>query len=124
MNLNQLVYKPGEHLIGYQENDYLYTINGIVYGQVIDKVVYSKDGHYIGEFNAFGYLVRRKRKLTTDVFELPENGDGLPKSLLFVGICKQLGVLMGKSGAGGPGGANEYPCTDELEQIYLKEPAK
>lgn len=73
MNIDQLVYKPGKELIGYQDGKYMYTINGVSYAKVKDNFVFAKDGSYIGEFNFAHYLVSKKRDLVIDPYNLPAN---------------------------------------------------
>ncbi len=117
MKFNQLVYKPGKELIGYQLEDILYTTNGIAYGKIVNNVVYKKDGQYIGEFNPFGYLISMERTRKIDAFELPENNEPLSKKILLFGASRKATGLSKPYHNGGTTEFHEYPCTEELENM-------
>ncbi len=122
MKFNQLVYKPGKELIGYQIEDILYTTNGIAYGKVVNNVVYTKYGQYIGEFNPFGYLISMERSRTIDTFELPENKEPLSKKHLLFGATRHATGLSTPYHNGGAKEFQEYPCTEDLEQMcFIQE---
>lgn len=93
--MKNLVYKKGNILFGFIEDNYLYTANGIAVCKIEDNICYCKDGTYVGEFNHFKELVyvAKHKGLMISGFTLPENKAPLSKKYQLLSVTKVLGSL-------------------------------